>query len=681
MEALAHMDPQRHPWLEELLASPQGAVAQLLAGRAEVFPYTRADAPDAARMLVGHLPADDPARLAMASGMSAWLHEKRVETLPSHSARLQDFVRQVSEAYEIVSLLELTETALDLREKYVRWFEWSSRLNLAPSRDALASYFRVLANTQPLVAESVSEPDALAPFWMRLCKESGSTYPKRYLQIGLLGLRRLPGAIERGESPWIAGLAAWALEQSPSDKAFMRAWLPIKRLHPAGPKVLKRRVYDVLSQKHYADAGIAPPGWWSSDADFPSVQNAKGRGRHLEPPAPDFREGVIRDLRDGVPFSDLKKRLDDLVWRYEQYTNYTGEDDFLVRSFCNVGFEILRSSAGSPVEKSQFSEKLARRSLRHQPENPIAWGLWRDSLFARGAFKASVTMGWETIRRFPNNPFMRTELSEILIALGRPEEAFDILEDAIASNAISSFTYGMLARLSASKGDLDAARSAVDDGLEVDPDDRTLLNFLALLDEGKTPSLASAARKMVVDGVEVAAQDNVIMAIERTGRLRSLRQRLSTDDSAVEELKGILGSDPNFAYAQILAARQKIWHASEHGLPSMAASFEEALAYEDLERLQALTEQLPRLESVILLARAILGDTVAASEVASRLLGSSTGEDAQAVLLLRPRFQPVLRLIEGGLEPSEAVAKCADQLRTAIFDTNEALSVPELMVA
>ena len=52
--------PPRHPWLGEFLRAPEAAFASLLGGYARIPPYERADAPDAARMLFGPLPADDP---------------------------------------------------------------------------------------------------------------------------------------------------------------------------------------------------------------------------------------------------------------------------------------------------------------------------------------------------------------------------------------------------------------------------------------------------------------------------------------------------------------------------------------------------------------------------------------------------------------------------------------------
>jgi hypothetical protein len=55
----------RHPWLDEFERAPAAAPGDLLAGYARVHPYERAAAPDAARMLFGPLPPDDPARQAL----------------------------------------------------------------------------------------------------------------------------------------------------------------------------------------------------------------------------------------------------------------------------------------------------------------------------------------------------------------------------------------------------------------------------------------------------------------------------------------------------------------------------------------------------------------------------------------------------------------------------------------
>jgi hypothetical protein len=208
-----------------------------------------------------------------------------------------------------------------------------------------------------------------------------------------------------------------------------------------------------------------------------------------------------------------------------------------------------------------------------------------------------------------------------------------------------------------------------------------LLAARNLLNSGMPLQLVANARQIIVEATDISAQDSTATALDNSAKLRRLRPRLQVDNSAMEELKEILNRDPNFAYAQILAARHRLWHASEQALPPVAAAFEEALAANELETLKALTAKMPRLESLVLLARAILGDIDAAKDVADRLGGASDVKDDRAAEILGVRFQPVFQLIDGGLEVVEAIAKCADKLRIAIYDTNEALSAPELIAA
>lgn len=440
-------------------------------------------------------------------------------------------------------------------------------------------------------------------------------------------------------------------------------------------------MFDVLSQKAFQEDDLVPPAWWASDADFPKTKGLKGRLHSLEPPAPDLREEIIADLRRRAIFADVKERVEEMVQRYEHYTEITGDDYFLVRSFCNVGTVLLRTVVDARSGASQFAQRLARLTLRYQPYNPIAWGLWRDALFSGGDYDAAVSLGWETVLRFPDDPLMRNELAEILIALDQVDDAHILLEAALEVQAYDAVTYAILARILASKGDVAAARDALSQGLAIDTANAILTQWLRNMDEGKPLPLVAKARQKKVAAVAVGDCDDTLAELERSGKLRRLRQHLKDDDVALEELKSILNGDPTFAYAQILAARHRIWHASDQGLPPVAVAFEDALANEDIERLSALTERMPRLESLVLLARAILGDAVAADEITERLRHPRIKDNIQVIEILQRRFKPVFQLIDGGLAPADAIAKCAGQLRLAVYDTNEAVSAPILMVA
>ena len=167
--------PPHHPWLDEFVRAPAAAFGHLLAGYARVPPYDRADAPDAARMLFGPLSPDEPARRELAPAVLGWLEGRRKERPPSTRPRLQSWVREVCEAFEIVSFLDVAEAASELRRRFIVWNAWTARFSLSPARDARAEYWRMLALTQPLLARGriQPEPAGLEPLWLDVCRQAG----------------------------------------------------------------------------------------------------------------------------------------------------------------------------------------------------------------------------------------------------------------------------------------------------------------------------------------------------------------------------------------------------------------------------------------------------------------------------------------------------------------------------
>jgi hypothetical protein len=272
-----HTAPSRHPWLTHFESAPEEALGDLLAGYADIHPYERADAPDAAWMLFGALDPEDIARKALGPAMLSWLEKRRKEPLPAARPKLQRRVREICEAFEIVALLSVADAAIELRRRFVVWNEWVARLVLSSARDARAEYWRMLALTQPLVAETALDVDTngFVPMWQRICRESGSLLPRHYLHIGLLGLRRLPKTTEDSELPWVSGLAQWAVARTPSDNEFKAEWLALKPLYPRSPQRWRRLIWKLLSARTFRDAGIDAPAWWHVDPDFaPMTQSS-----------------------------------------------------------------------------------------------------------------------------------------------------------------------------------------------------------------------------------------------------------------------------------------------------------------------------------------------------------------------------------------------------------------------
>jgi tetratricopeptide (TPR) repeat protein len=693
-------DEGRHPWLTEFKRSPKAAFGDLLAGFARIHPYERADASDAVRMLFGPLPADDPARQELGPAILEWLKERRREPLPADPHRLQRFVREVCEAFEIVSLLPVPHAAVELRRGFVIWNEWVARLVLSPSRDARAEYWRMLALTQPLVAENSSiEPHGLTPFWLQVCTQSGGRLEFRYLTIGLLGLRRLPGApLDGTEAPWLAGLAQWALARKPSNDAFLAEWRPLKGLYPATPALWRERVATVLGAKPFKDAGIKAPEWWTADPDFQArlltghvVRRTRGEASLSPVPRKDWKL-VVEAIERGEPLPKLRPRVDQIAHRQRQYAEGTGDPYFLVRMFTNFGMKLIEHGTDARAERAQIAQALAQEALQWEPHNVFAWSLWRDALVEQGAFEAAELVGWEFIRRIPHDPQPRNQLAELLIATDRVPEAEAVLDEAFATETFDVVTYVIKARLLSHAGDIEAAQRAVAEGLKIDDRNAVLRDFRSRLKAGKELRLVSAPFRETQERspgaasmLEPSADPSLAWALAR-GRARRLRSQL---DSANEELRAKartevqrwLQEDPTFAYAELLAARERMWRANTSTLSPIAVAFEEALSSEDRDRLESLAERMPRLAALILVARAVLGDAEAAGEVERWLRAGPDRDEEPAVAALRELMRPVLRVIEGGKSAAQAIAENRAAVLHALRDANEATLGDALLVA
>lgn len=254
-------DGARHPWIAVFEADPATAYDRFIRGYAEVTPYERAEAPDAARMLFGPLTADDPARAQLGAAITAWLDAQRREAIPTDRRRRGRLIREISESFEIIRTLEPGKAAQWVHDNRIRLLDWTSRLVQSPARDARAAFLLTLAVTQPVV-----DCEDLTRLWMDICREAGGVIPREYLNVGLMGLRRLPKmAHQNSEVPWLAGLAQWAMAQKPSEQEFAAEWLALKRVYPRQPGQWRTEIAALLRTKQYSDAEIEPPAWWACD--------------------------------------------------------------------------------------------------------------------------------------------------------------------------------------------------------------------------------------------------------------------------------------------------------------------------------------------------------------------------------------------------------------------------------
>ncbi|HEY1931608.1 MAG TPA: tetratricopeptide repeat protein [Acetobacteraceae bacterium] len=425
-----------HPWLATFERAPVQAFGDLLAGYARVPPYERADAPDAARMLFGPLPADDPARVAIGPAILGWLRQRRREPPPATAPRRQRWVREICEAFEIVALLDVADAAADLRRHYVAWNEWSARFVLSPARDAHAEYWRMLALTQPLLTRSgaVNQADALAALWVEISRLAGDPLPRHYLEIGLLGLRRLPQSPAGSEAPWVAGLAHWALAQKPTRAEFQAEWLALKPLYPRTAERWRELVARLLATSQFRDMRSELQDLWLGDPDFRPLtrSNYHPAGAPLRSPSPEDCNAEIERFEQS--WARVEPRLDILLQRHRLFLSATGDPQYFVRAVHAVGVALIRPGADQPGARARKAQTLVREGLEWQPYDRYLWALWRDALAAEGALEAAELIGWEAIRRDPDHVDARNQLSTLLAeALHRPDDAEALLRDTITA--------------------------------------------------------------------------------------------------------------------------------------------------------------------------------------------------------------------------------------------------------
>jgi hypothetical protein len=672
----------RHPWIEVFEADPATAYDRFIRGYADVPPYERAEAPDAARMLFRPLAVDDPALAQLGTAVTAWLDKRRREPIPADRRLRGRLIREISESFEIIRALEPGGAAQWVHDNRIRLMDWTSRLVESPARDAREAFLLTLAVTQPVV-----DSDDLTRLWMDICREAGGALPREYLNVGLMGLRRLPTMEQQtSEAPWLAGLAQWAMARQPSQTEFAAEWLALKRVYPRQPHQWRQEIAALLRTAKYSQAEIQPPAWWASDPQLAVMnwRNLTFWDGHRSPMPYDC--SVLIDRLQSKPYVEMAPTIEGFVNAHVRFARATGISDHLVAAMHQLGKALVATRVEAACARA---EQLARLALHWQPFNAHSWSLWADGLEARGAVKASEIVRREQVRRLPFNVDARTQLSEMLIALDRCEEAQTVVDRCFAEGLVDAVVHALRIRLASHLDGIEAAREAMVEALKEFPGAQSLTYYADLLGHEEKPSLVALRYQrhpLAPDSsasAEAAYSDGG--AVVRLGRLaeaRALGDRLSAgaDKAAVVEVAALLAEEPDFAYAQLLAVRAGIWAAEEMELASLPAAFERALKDEDAQTLVRLAKRAPRLEALTLVARALFGDVDTQHRIAD-WLAESTRDDPEPVAAMRLR----LRVILGGATGADAVADGLsakrDKVITVLRDVNEAMIDSDLIAA
>jgi tetratricopeptide (TPR) repeat protein len=502
-----------HPWLDLVVADPDRQIEDLINGYADLRPLSSSDVVESIGTLLASCPDPERARGAIDRGLATWL-DRFLATNPTDAGeprKRERANRALVDVFQILGGQGLPASAALLRKKYIVWHARVNRLSVENGPDILGEFYRALAQTQRVVARQTrNDPFGLEPLWLNLCQRAGTSMPEHYLSIALLGLRTLP---ERkavpSERPWMYGLALWAVARAPSSDAFRQQWNLYKAMYPRPPGYWVTAVQEVLADPKLASMrDDLKRVWGGSAARAERVRVTRGKAIAY-PPLEDVKQLVNRA---DEPIANLRSEITRLMEVRRNYARATGDGDAFARSACFIGQRLLRFAQGRErVERGMVAVALAREALEWRGNDAFVWSMWRDGLFACGRAEDAELVGWETVRRFPDMPQQRSQLSGLLASMGKQSSANVLLRETIErfNNVVAMNQLAAIIRYS----DPSEAEHLLRRALHVgdDPYTRTQLAEI-LIHNGENNEAEELLRSMIHDPVAKALLAKIVVA-------------------------------------------------------------------------------------------------------------------------------------------------------------------------
>ncbi len=475
-------------WLDELRQQPQEAVADLLRGAASVTPFERAAPhefllailPRAARRvntrLLGEPKGEAESSVAadalsyLDQGLAAWLLAKRSAPLPM-ARKLSAYAAQVCEALQWPLYFDLPLSLAALRAERAQWLSWCAGLTLSAYRDPEYDYWQVLAATQ--------QDDSLQFFWHSFVVEAGRTRSRRYQDLGLLALARLPLSeddSQRNLRLQIQALVArYQRRKGWGSKALEHLADALRSVLARNPS-LNADNYKALLQDqlqalgdHKRDSVLSLLGL------LQLKQRGMGQGikpYKLEPPGSlEIANETIQGIKRATSLVQAWRLVVPLLTSYEDYLHKSGDAYHFVRALDRCARSLCDRF---PLRDPEIQGRLMQwihLALRLDADNPRLWMLWELALRKADQPQRAQWVLWEMTRRFPSDAHCRLDLARLLADSGQAEaeqQALGVLQQVLQLEPDSLHAHSTLAQLAIRRQDWDSALFHAQQGLRID---------------------------------------------------------------------------------------------------------------------------------------------------------------------------------------------------------------------
>ena len=437
-------------WGKALLDDPQATLSDIPSGRGARGAQQRAEPEDFLADLLAH-PTWQDQRAQLTEGLDTallnWL-EARIEWSPARINRFgtRAYAARISDALAVAARLPLKVTAQDLIRNQSAWDNRFRGLRWPGDIDLLRQFDLVLVQHQA--------DTRFASRWFAACDEAawGSPYWRTNLSTGLLGLRKLPGTAdtepERRVAAALGRFGALALKRGMNSldvqTAFRRRAAALTLLYPRHDghwQDVWDRVLGGLSQRNQKEASTIRTDWLdhvSAPGSADGGQSRRGRQHTYGSIAirrdalldATSREQIRRAInRAQILVEDLWEKTRDLIRAHWAYASESGECYFAVRTTHNLCDRLLRLGPAEPHLADMHVWTL--RAIEAESENARIWDLWAKVLSALGRDDASLSVRWESMRRFPDDCVLRTSLAEALLEHHRVALAESLLRETM----------------------------------------------------------------------------------------------------------------------------------------------------------------------------------------------------------------------------------------------------------